>query len=220
MVLSWILSAKVLTKALSSITPTYVANVAAAKALVCSMAHTQEHADYFAMFGLQPAFMLGTAALAVTYRGLAKDVLPDRFSSGPAADQRQAVERAAQLNEAFQTLKSPTQRALYLLRRQADLPEETTIQDGEFLFQQMDLQQQFVLIYHLKHRELKDSLALAVVLHLHRIYLTIPFNYFFFPNDFFFVVAVNVPSLSIISLFAKEEISLAITALGLYVISG
>ena len=119
-----------------------MANVAAAKALVCSMAHTQEHADYFAMFGLQPAFMLDTAALAVTYRELAKDVHPDRFSSGSAAEQRQAVERAAQLNEAFQTLKSPTQRALYLLRRQADLPEETTIQDGEFLFQQMEWREQ------------------------------------------------------------------------------
>lgn len=118
-----------------------MANAAAAKALVCNMRQAQ-HTDYFALFALQPTFAVDTAALAVTYRQLAKDVHPDRFASATAAEQRQAVERAAELNEAFQTLKSPTQRALYLLRLQADLPEETTIQDGEFLLQQMEWREQ------------------------------------------------------------------------------
>ena len=118
-----------------------MANAAAAKALVCNMRQAQ-HTDYFALFALQPTFAMDTAALAVTYRQLAKDVHPDRFASATAAEQRQAVERAAELNEAFQTLKSPTQRALYLLRLQADLPEETTIQDGEFLLQQMEWREQ------------------------------------------------------------------------------
>lgn len=118
-----------------------MANAAAAKALVCNMRQAQ-HTDYFALYALQPTFAIDTAALAVTYRQLAKDVHPDRFASATAAEQRQAVERAAELNEAFQTLKSPTQRALYLLRLQADLPEETTIQDGEFLLQQMEWREQ------------------------------------------------------------------------------
>ena len=118
-----------------------MANAAAAKALVCNMRQAQ-HTDYFALFALQPTFAIDTAALAVTYRQLAKDVHPDRFASATVAEQRQAVERAAELNEAFQTLKSPTQRALYLLRLQADLPEETTIQDGEFLLQQMEWREQ------------------------------------------------------------------------------
>lgn len=118
-----------------------MANAAAAKALVCNMRQAQ-HTDYFALFALQPTFAVDTAALAVSYRQLAKDVHPDRFASATAAEQRQAVERAAELNEAFQTLKSPTQRALYLLRLQADLPEETTIQDGEFLLQQMEWREQ------------------------------------------------------------------------------
>ncbi|HKM38453.1 MAG TPA: co-chaperone HscB [Thiopseudomonas sp.] len=101
-----------------------------------------EQVDYFAMFGLQPSFELDTQALAATYRKLAMDMHPDRFSNASAAEQRQAVERAAQLNDAFQTLKLPTQRALYLLRQQADLPDETTIEDGEFLFQQMEWREQ------------------------------------------------------------------------------
>ncbi len=118
-----------------------VANAAAAKVSVCNMGQTQR-TDYFALFALQPTFAVDTAALAVTYRQLAKDVHPDRFANGSATEQRQAVERAAQLNQAFQTLKSPTQRALYLLRQQADMPEETTIQDGEFLLQQMEWREQ------------------------------------------------------------------------------
>jgi len=114
-------------------------NVAAAKASVCSMA---QRTDYFALFALQPSFAVDTAALAVMYRQLAKDVHPDRFANASAAEQRKAVELAAELNDAFQTLKSPTQRALYLLRQQADLPEETTIQDNEFLLQQMEWREQ------------------------------------------------------------------------------
>ncbi len=74
-----------------------------------------------------------------------------------AAQQRQAVEHAALLNQAFETLKSPTQRALYLLRQQADLPEETTIQDGEFLFQQMEWREQLETL-----QEQADLDALAV----------------------------------------------------------
>lgn len=101
-----------------------------------------EATEYFAMFGLQPSFLIDSKALAATYRELAKDVHPDRFAGAAAATQRKAVERAARLNDAFQTLKSPTQRALYLLRQQAELPEETTIQDGEFLFQQMEWREQ------------------------------------------------------------------------------
>ncbi len=101
-----------------------------------------EHADYFALFGLQPSFLIDSKALAATYRELAREVHPDRFAGGSASEQREAVEHAARLNDAYQTLRSPTQRALYLLGQQQELPEETTIQDGEFLFQQMEWREQ------------------------------------------------------------------------------
>lgn len=130
-------------------------NVAAAKASVCNMADTH-HVDYFALFGLQPTFNIDSQALAAKYRELAKEMHPDRFSGAEAAEQRQAVERAAQLNDAFQTLKSATLRALYLLRQQADLPDETTIEDGEFLFQQMEWREELETL-----QEQADLAALA-----------------------------------------------------------
>lgn len=132
------------------------ASVAAAKASRCNMANSTS-VDYFALFGLQPAFVIDSKKLAATYRDLAREVHPDRFASAAAAQQREAVERAAQLNEAYETLRSPTQRALYLLRQQAELPEETTIQDAEFLFQQMEWRER---LETLQAQEDIDALAL------------------------------------------------------------
>lgn len=93
---------------------------------------------HFALFDLQPSFRLDGQLLAERYRELAKGVHPDRFASAPARDQRQAVEQSANLNEAYQTLRDPTRRALYLLSLGGvEMPVETTVQDPEFLLQQM-----------------------------------------------------------------------------------
>lgn len=95
-------------------------------------------ATHFELFGLPLAFELDVAALGHSYREEARRVHPDRFVAAGDAEQRAAVERAAALNEAYEVLRSPTQRALYLLNLQAELEEEATVQDPEFLFQQME----------------------------------------------------------------------------------
>ncbi|MCY1429299.1 Co-chaperone protein HscB [compost metagenome] len=111
---------------------------------------------HFALFDLQPAFVLDLEQLAVRYRELARETHPDRFADAPAREQRQALERAAQLNDAYQTLKSPSRRALYLLGLRGDtLPLEATVQDPEFLLRQMMLREEL--------EELQDSADLAGV---------------------------------------------------------
>ncbi len=93
---------------------------------------------HFALFDLSPAFDLDLEQLAARYRELARQVHPDRFADASEQEQRQALERSANLNEAFQTLKSPTRRARYLLTLQGhEVPLEATVQDPEFLLQQM-----------------------------------------------------------------------------------
>ena len=93
---------------------------------------------HFALFELQPGFRLDLERLAERYRELARSVHPDRFADAPAREQRLALEHAAQLNEAYQTLKSPPRRARYLLAlRGRELPMEVTVQDPQFLLQQM-----------------------------------------------------------------------------------
>jgi len=93
---------------------------------------------HFALFDLQPAFRLDLELLAERYRELARSVHPDRFADASEREQRLALERAASLNEAYQTLKHAPSRARYLLALGGhELPLETTVQDPEFLMQQM-----------------------------------------------------------------------------------
>lgn len=113
----------------------YVVNVAAAKALVCDMGESK---DYFALFSLTPSFEVDLKKLGALYRELAKEVHPDRFVQAVDAQRRQALERSATLNDAYNTLKDTTSRALYLLRLLGEeVPQEATVQDTAFLFQQM-----------------------------------------------------------------------------------
>ena len=111
---------------------------------------------HFAQFDLQPAFLVDLDELGQRYRELVRSVHPDRFADAPEREQRVALERGAQLNEAYQTLKSAPRRALYLLTLSGhELPLEATVQDPEFLLQQMQLREEL--------EELQDSADLAGV---------------------------------------------------------
>lgn len=93
---------------------------------------------HFALFELQPSFNLDLDQLAARYRELARGVHPDRFADASEREQRLALEQSASLNEAYQTLKSPSKRARYLLAMSGgDMPLEVTVHDPEFLMQQM-----------------------------------------------------------------------------------
>ena len=93
---------------------------------------------HFALFELQPAFDLDMEMLSSRYRELARKVHPDRFADAGEKEQRHALERSANLNEAYQVLRTPSRRARYLLTLQGrDMPLEATVQDPEFLLQQM-----------------------------------------------------------------------------------
>ena len=93
---------------------------------------------HFALFELQPSFRLDLEQLATRYRELARGVHPDRFADASEREQRLALEQSASLNEAYQTLKSPSKRARYLLAMSGrDMPLEVTVHDPEFLMQQM-----------------------------------------------------------------------------------
>lgn len=111
---------------------------------------------HFALFELQPAFLVDQAQLSARYRELAKAVHPDRFADASDREQRLALEQSARLNEAYQTLKSAPRRALYLLAlRGRELPLEVTVQDPEFLLQQMRWREEL--------EDLQDSADLAGV---------------------------------------------------------
>jgi molecular chaperone HscB len=95
---------------------------------------------YFALFGLPQSYALDRDQLDAAYRALQNAVHPDRFAAQPEAEQRVAMQWATQVNEAYQTLKHPVSRGVYLLRLQGidALDASNTRMAPAFLVQQME----------------------------------------------------------------------------------
>ncbi len=99
--------------------------------------------NHFDIFGLPVSFEVDTADLAERYRDLQRAIHPDRFANATDRERREAMQMAANINEAFQTLKSPLQRARYLLKLKGidfDDQKDTSF-DSEFLMEQIELRE-------------------------------------------------------------------------------
>ena len=96
--------------------------------------------NYFALFDLQPNFQIDSARLEHNYRALQAQVHPDKFSSASEAQRRVSMQSSTYVNEAYQTLKIPLNRARYLLSLHGvDTQEETnTAMPPLFLMEQME----------------------------------------------------------------------------------
>lgn len=96
--------------------------------------------DYFQLFELAHSFDLDRVQLEQRYRLLQAQVHPDKFAHAQAAEQRIAMQCATRVNEAYQTLRTPLNRARYLLRLQGvDTQEDTnTAMPMDFLLEQME----------------------------------------------------------------------------------
>ncbi|KMN29808.1 MULTISPECIES: Fe-S protein assembly co-chaperone HscB [unclassified Chromobacterium] len=96
--------------------------------------------DFFSLFDLPRRFAIDSQALEQAWRTAAAQVHPDRYASGSDADKRSALMQATRVNEAYQTLKSPLNRARYLLTLAGvDTQEDTNTQmPTDFLMAQME----------------------------------------------------------------------------------
>jgi molecular chaperone HscB len=103
---------------------------------------------YFDLFQLPINFQLDQAELAKRYHALQKVVHPDRHTAASATDQRLALQNATQINEAYNILRDPLQRAIYMLSLQGiQISAETaTLQDSAFLMQQITLRENLAAI--------------------------------------------------------------------------
>jgi molecular chaperone HscB len=122
-------------------------SAAAAKALTSS--------DHFELFGVERAFSIDMALLEKAYREIQSRVHPDRFAHAGDAERRASLQWTTRVNEAFQVLKNPVQRASHLLALNGvDVAFETnTAMPEAFLMQQMELREAL--------EEAKDAEALA-----------------------------------------------------------
>lgn len=98
--------------------------------------------NHFELFDLPPTFEVEQETLALRYRELQRAVHPDRFANASEQEKRLSVQQAAQINEAFQVLKSPLSRARYLLEINGlPLDDTDTRMDPAFLMEQMELRE-------------------------------------------------------------------------------
>lgn len=100
--------------------------------------------NYFELFNLPPVFHLDPAKLAKTYQTLQLLTHPDKFATAGERDKRIALQKNAQVNDAYQVLKFPLSRAEHMLElRGVELKhEQQTMQDSMFLMQQMQWREQ------------------------------------------------------------------------------
>jgi molecular chaperone HscB len=96
--------------------------------------------DYFALFGLAPRYRIDPQELERAYRGLQREIHPDRHAAGDEAQRRLALQSSARVNEAYRALKDPVARGQYLLSlRGIDaLAETNTALAPEFLERELE----------------------------------------------------------------------------------
>ena len=95
----------------------------------------------FALFDLPVAFQVDSALLNERYLTLQKSLHPDNFSAASAQEQRLAIQKSAEINDALHILKDPITRAdsiIAINTGETENPEEKSNNDIDFLMQQME----------------------------------------------------------------------------------
>ncbi|MGD2107864.1 MAG: Fe-S protein assembly co-chaperone HscB [Phycisphaerae bacterium] len=104
---------------------------------------TPRSADYFDLLGLTRSYSIDEAQLDAAFRALTRNIHPDRFSDQPNEVRALSTRLSAEINEAYVILKSPVQRAAYMLES-AGGPSSAAMRDvpGDLLTEVMMIREQ------------------------------------------------------------------------------
>ena len=96
--------------------------------------------NHFELFDLPLAFTLDTGRLDQAYRDIQAQIHPDKFAHAGEAEKRLSMQWTTRVNEAYQTLKKPFERARYLLQLQGidAMDPKNTSMPTDFIMQQME----------------------------------------------------------------------------------
>ena len=106
--------------------------------------------NYFQLFQVPAQFDLDLTELGTRYLELQRNFHPDNFAAGSERDRLLAVQQAANINDAYHSLKQPLLRAEHLLalRGVKISQEQRSFTDTHFLMQQMELRELLGDILH------------------------------------------------------------------------
>ncbi len=107
----------------------------------CGAVQPPGEADHFARLGLARRFDLDLADLDRRYFGWSRQLHPDRFRTRSAKERSLSQAQAVSLNQAYETLKDPLRRAIYLLTlagRRAPDGDSHTVSDPALLIEAME----------------------------------------------------------------------------------
>ncbi|WP_353168650.1 co-chaperone HscB [Providencia sp.] len=100
--------------------------------------------DYFTLFGLTQNYAIDSEQLTQRFQDLQRQYHPDRFAASSEQEKMQALQKAATINAAYQSLRHPLKRAEYLLSLHGfDINnEQHTMHDTVFLMEQLELREE------------------------------------------------------------------------------
>ncbi|MGK2888927.1 MAG: co-chaperone HscB [Candidatus Malihini olakiniferum] len=106
--------------------------------------------NYFTLFGLPIHYDVNGSLLLSRYQELQRQFHPDRCATHSGRERLLALQQAAMVNDAYQSLKHPLKRAEYMLSLHGlDLGnEQRMMRDTTFLIEQLELREQLAAISH------------------------------------------------------------------------
>lgn len=110
----------------------------------CGAVQAPGSADHFDRLGLPRRFAVDLGELDRRYFALQRQLHPDRFVRRSPRERALSQSQAASLNDAYETLRDPLSRAVYLLRLQGvelEPPGGQTISDPDLLMEAMEMRE-------------------------------------------------------------------------------
>lgn len=99
--------------------------------------------NFFDLFDVPVAYELDFDQVQQRYRDLQKIVHPDKFVNASDQEKRLSMQQTSRINEAFNTLRQPVDRAIYLLKLKGvgTMQENSTTMDAAFLMEQIEMRE-------------------------------------------------------------------------------
>lgn len=110
----------------------------------CKAVQPPGQADHFQRLGLPRGFEIDTAALEASYFRMQRLLHPDRFATRTPKEKTLSQQQATSLNDAYETLKDPLDRAVYLAHLKGlDVLKEgcNTLSDPVILMEAMEMRE-------------------------------------------------------------------------------